>query len=346
MPKREHQALSPSDWEKLPDEQLLTLRVRDLGLQIEQTRLERNVRRLYSELGAKGMGFHPHCYLADEWLTPDRVPVIGIPFYLAHPRLKQLERKMMLEVEGGTDAWCMKLLRHEAGHAMNYAYLLFKRTRWGELFGRISSRYTDTYSAKPYSKRYVNHLQDNYAQAHPDEDFAETFAVWLTPDNDWRERYRGWYALKKLRYLDHLMSEVGPKAPRVTTRQTPWSAARMTSTLKGYYQRRRRYLGEDFPGFYDPGLRRLFTTETTADSSHRGSRFLRNWRKEIINSATMWTGGRKYDADRLIRKLIKRCDALGLYVRKPEAETLAEASAFVTAAMNRIHQFLKRPENE
>ena len=30
-----------------------------------------------------------------------------------------------------------------------------------------------------------------YAASHPEEDFAETFAVWLTPRSNWRQSFPG-----------------------------------------------------------------------------------------------------------------------------------------------------------
>lgn len=319
------------------------MRVRDLGVRIEGSPLEQRISRLYAEMEARGIGFHPPCYLADEWLTPDKVPVIGIAFYLAHPRLAKLEKKMMLEVEGGSDSSCMKILRHEAGHALNYAYRLFERTRWRELFGPFSAKYSNSYYAQPYSKRYVNHLRENYAQAHPDEDFAETFAVWLTPNSRWQEKYRDWPVFKKLRYVDHLVRRIGPASPLVTTRLTPWSASRMTSTLAAYYQRKRRHLGEEFPGFYDPGLQRLFAGRPGTEPLQRASDFLRRRRRHLVNAVAKWTGQRKLDTDRLLGKLIRRCDALGLYVVTGEVETVSEATSFVTAVMTNVHRFAEEP---
>ena len=296
MARKRSKILSPKEWEKLPDSQLLDIPVRELGLKIEGTPLEDYVARLYDELAARGIGCRPPAYLADEWLCPDKIPVIGIPFYLAHRRLKSLERKMMLEVEGGTDTSCMKLLRHEAGHALNYAYELFKRTRWREHFGRFSAKYSENYDARPYSKQYVIHLRGNYAQAHPDEDFAETFAVWLGPENRWRDRYKGWPALKKLRYVDLVARRTLTQPPVVTKRETPWSAARMRSTLATYYERRRKHLKDDFPGYYDPALKRMFTEDPPDDLSEPASAFLKQWKRHIVDSVTMWTGERKFDA--------------------------------------------------
>ena len=118
--------ITSEKFSSLSDEELLNLQIRKLHLTIKETKLEKSIQELYRELDERGIRFKPPCYLADEWLSPDGVPVIGIPFYLAHPRLVQLERKMMLEVEGGTKPWCAKLLRHETGHAINYAYKLYK----------------------------------------------------------------------------------------------------------------------------------------------------------------------------------------------------------------------------
>ena len=123
------------------------------------------------------------CYLGDEWFSPAGSPAIAIPFYLAHPRLKTLEMHQMLQVEGGTPEWCQQLLRHESGHAIDHAYRFSSRDDWHAVFGSPETEYSpETYQPRPYSKGFVRNLPNWYAQAHPDEDFAETFAVWLSHD--------------------------------------------------------------------------------------------------------------------------------------------------------------------
>jgi len=317
------------DWEALSDEELLQIKIRDFNLSIHDSPLEPFIENLYNELEAKGITFHPPCYLADEWLCPEGEPIIGIPFCLAHPRLKHIEQKMMLEVEGGTDASCMRLLRHEAGHCLNYAYKLYKKTRWRELFGPFSSKYSNSYYSQPYSKRFVIHLENNYAQAHPDEDFAETFAVWLTPNLCWERKYSGWPAIKKLRYVDSLMKKYFNEAPqKICQQQPPWSASRMTSTLEAYYERKRRILGEEFKGFYDANLMKLFSRQHDTPSSERASRILRRHRRALLNHITKWTGHRKYDVYELINKLISRCEALDLYGKE---EDIIGAATLITA---------------
>jgi len=328
------------NWERLSDEALLQMRIRDLGLSIHGSSLESLIEKLYEELDAKGIKFHPLCYLADEWLCPDGEPIIGIPFFLAHPRLKHIEQKMMFEVEGGSEASCMKLLRHETGHALNYGYKLYKKTRWRQLFGCYTSQYSNAYYFHPYSKRFVIHLDDNYAQAHPDEDFAETFAVWLTPDISWERKYKGWPAIKKLRYVDGLMRKIANEYPIMTSQgNPPWSASRMTSTLSVYYERKRELLGEEFKGFYDDTLNKLFSQKRITTRSQKASRILRQHRQELVKSISRWTGHRKYDIHQLINKLIYRCDVLGLY---GEEKDVIGTAALITAIASNTLRIPKR----
>jgi hypothetical protein len=332
------------NWDTLSDEEILQIRVRDFHLQIPGSELEPLIGRLYQELDAKGISFHPSCYLADEWFCPEKVPIIGVPFCLAHPRLKHIEQKMLYEVEGGTEASCMRLLRHECGHALNYAYEVYKKTRWRELFGLFSARYSGSYYFQPYSRRFVIHLEDNYAQSHPDEDFAETFAVWLTPNSGWEQKYNGWPVMKKLRYVDNLMKRIGNQPPVNTVQERPpWSASRMTSTLAAHYERKRKALGTEFQGFYDDSLEALFASKAGRVSrascprseggtpSTRASRLLRHHRRELVDSVSRWTGHRKYDVRQLVNTLITRCDALDLYAKPGQTDNIVGLTALLTA---------------
>ena len=202
--RRRRKPLPPSEWSGWSDAELLKLRFCDLDLTITGE-LESRIVQLQAELDARGLAFKPHFWLSNEWFTPDGVPGIAIPFYLAHPRLAKLELAQMFEVEGGTAAWCLKILRHEAGHAIENAYDLRRRRKRVEIFGSTRVPYPEFYAPRPYSKSFVTHLDAWYAQAHPDEDFAETFAVWLDPESRWRERYDDWPALRKLEYMDELV---------------------------------------------------------------------------------------------------------------------------------------------
>jgi hypothetical protein len=318
-------------WETLSDAELLKWRIGDLGIRLEGSAVAPRVERLYEELQARGLVFRPPCYLSTEWLCPDRVPAIGIPFCLAHPRLKHLEQSMMLEVEGGSEPACLKLLRHECGHAINYAYRLYRRSRWRELFGPFSAEYdVQQYYPRPYSRQFVVHLEDNYAQAHPDEDFAETFAVWLTPNLDWREKYREWGALRKLEYVDHLMGQIGSTPPPVKTRRRLWPVDQMRSTLESYYRKKRHEFAEAYPGFYDADLFRLFTTENGADRPPAAA-FLARHRAALVGGVAAGAHVRKYAVDQLARRLGRRARELGLRLRGSEEEARVAVSIYLTA---------------
>ncbi len=326
------------DWVSLSDEELLKVRIRDLHLKIEGTELEQYVQQLYGELEERNIAFHPSCYLSDEWVSPDGEPVVGIPFFLVHPRLKELERRMVLEVEGGTESSCMRLLRHETGHAINYAYLLHRRRRWRQLFGPFSLDYPDTYRPRSYSRRFVSHLEDWYAQYHPDEDFAETFAVWLTPNLDWRKMYRGWKALEKLEYVDRLMMEVAQKPPHKESGEKLWAVPRLKLTLRTYYERKRRLYAEDYPDFYDADLKAIFSEDEAFRQGEAASRTMRRHRKAILDNVSHWTGENKYRIDRVMRDLIERCDELGLHVAGGELDAVLKVTAYVTTLiMNYLH---------
>ena len=207
-PAADTEPLKAADWTTLSDEKLLEVRMCDLHVTIEGTELEPRIAELNTELETRGLSFKPHYYLSDEWFTPDGVPGIAIPFYLAHPRLAKLEHNLMLEVEGGDADSCLRILRHEAGHAIDNAYQLRRRPIRRRLFGNPATEYPEYYTPKPYSKSFVQHLDHWYAQSHPDEDFAETFAVWLDPQGMWATRYAGWPAQRKLEYMDKLMREL------------------------------------------------------------------------------------------------------------------------------------------
>src|SRR6188508_2443136 len=246
------------EWPEFGDEQLLDLRLADLPLRIEGTLADR-IGQLRSELDARGLRLPIHFFLADEWFTPDGATAIAVPFYLAHPRLEKLEEAQMFEVEGGEHEWGMRILRHEAGHAIDNAYKLRRRRVRRETFGLPSRAYPEFYTPRPYSKSFVLHLDAWYAQSHPDEDFAETFAVWLTPSSHWEKRYHDWPALKKLEYMDRLMRSLAGHQPLVTSGKTLDPLPRLRKTLRQHYRRKRRHYGLDYPAFYDRDLRRLFS---------------------------------------------------------------------------------------
>jgi hypothetical protein len=229
-----------SDWAELGDEALLDVRLCDLGLRVAGTRLEARLARLGRELARAGLArFRPYAWLSTGWFTPHGTTGFAIPFYLAHPRLVRLERRMMGDVEGDGEAACMRLLRHEAAHALDHAYRLHRRAAWRRHFGRFGRPYRASYRPEPQSRRFVVNLPNHYAQSHPGEDWAETFAVWLDPGSRWRARYRRWPALRKLRYVDELMREIAAQIPPVRTRERTDPLRELRFTLREHYRRKR-----------------------------------------------------------------------------------------------------------
>ena len=330
--------MSEPAWVALKDEELLSLRICDLDVQIAGSELEPRIAQLHEELTARKVSIQPDFYLGDEWFSPEGVPAIAIPFYLAHPRLKLLELHQMLEVEGGTPVWCQRLLRHECGHALDHAYRFSSHGEWHARFGSPEAEYNpETYRPQPYSKSFVRHLPNWYAQAHPDEDFAETFAVWLaSPAEEWRERYAGWKALEKLEYIQTLMSEITGKQPLVKRAKRISEARRLRKTLGRYYASRRKLYAEDFPDFYDADLRAIFRKAEPERQS--AAAFMRKNRSALIGSIVQWTGQRKYTVSMLVRKLIGRCQDLGLAAPQDSAQLYFEVAAYLAALVtNHLH---------
>ena len=325
------------DWAELDDDALLDLRMADLPLQIEGTLAER-VEKVREELAARHLTFPLHFYIADEWFTPDGATAVAIPFYLAHPRLARLEESQMLEVEGGEYEWCMRILRHEAGHALDNAYRLQRRRQRRELFGLPSKPYPEFYTPKPYSKSFVLHLDAWYAQSHPDEDFAETFAVWLTPTSEWRQRYAGWPALKKLEYMDTLMSSLADRAPKVVNPDEVESLRKLRKTLRTHYRSKRRHYGIDYPNFYDRDLRRVFSNAPEFNSNMTAAQFIGRIRRPVRRAVADWTGIYQYTIDQVLEDMIARCRELKLRLAGSEDQARQEFTVLLTVqAMNYLH---------
>ncbi|HVM95182.1 MAG TPA: putative zinc-binding metallopeptidase, partial [Candidatus Acidoferrales bacterium] len=324
------------DW---PDERLLDVRMSDLDIAISGSDLQTQIDQLYAELDARGIRFRPFFWLSDEWFTPDGVPGIAVPFYLAHPRLMRLELNQMLEVEGGTSEWCMRILRHETGHAIDNAYNLRRRGRRRELFGNSSQEYPEHYAPRPYSRSFVVHLESWYAQSHPDEDFAETFAVWLTPGSTWREEYAEWpTALKKLEYMDALMHEIGSREPRVTSGRRIDSLRTLRKTLRTHYRQRRERYGVGVSQSFDSDLRRLFSDAPQYERNLRAARFLTRLRPQVRRTVALWTGAYQYTIDQVLVEIIRRCRELNLRLTQSEEQTAMQFTVLLTVqTMNYLH---------
>lgn len=322
----------------LSDDELLSLRMCDLDIQIEGSALQGRIEKVLGELRALDLDFKPHFWLSDEWFCADGIPGVAIPFYLAHPRLERLERSQLLEVEGGDEETCLKILRHELGHAIENAYRTRRRQSRREMFGKSTEPYPEYYSPRPYSKSFVLHLDPWYAQSHPDEDFAETFAVWLTPNSQWRERYNGWPALKKLEYMDTLMSELKGKRPPVVNPKLLDPATTLKKTLGEHYAKRKAKYGKEHPSFYDKDLRMLFSGGDEFAKSERAATLIKRRRRLIRSTVSRWTGAYQYTIDQVLDAIIHRCAELNLRVTTGEEEAIKQFTVLLTVqTMNYLH---------
>jgi len=318
-------------WASWSDERLLQLRLKDLKVTVEGTWLERCLRAVHDELDQRGLRIRPHAWISDEWFSAESTPGIAIPFYLAHPRLTRLERKMMSDVEGGTAAECMRILRHETGHVVQHSYQLQRRRRWQQLFGRSSVRYPNYYRPNPASKNYVQHLRLWYAQSHPDEDFAETFAVWLKPRSDWRLRYADWPAFRKLEYVDELMAEIASEKPALTGRLQVDPLSHLNRTLAEHYEKKRALYAVDPPTIYDRDLRRIFSDHPKHRRALAAVTFLRNHRAEIQQMVAKWTREYRPAMDAVLNDMIARCRDLRLRAVGPERQLVMDFALLLMA---------------
>jgi hypothetical protein len=312
-------------------------RVDELELRFEGSPLEPLIARLYQELAQAGIDLRPPCYVANEWGCPDGLPLIGVPFYLVDPRLHAYEDEYADDLEDAERI--MMGLRHEAGHAINYAYKLYTHPSFEGVFGRYDQRYHDDYVPEPFSRRCVRHLPGWYAQKHPDEDFAETFALWLTPGSGWREKYAAWPALAKLELIDQMMKEVGHSVPLVDPASVRPDPNELAFTVAEFYRMRG---AADAPpaaeigGALDDDLREVFTAD--GPGTDAGS-LLWDRRRVIMRSVSACTGSRLYVAKVLIEYLANRLRALGLRAAPgKEVEAVIGATALVSTL---VHNFLR-----
>lgn len=323
-------------WATWPDERLLDLRFCDLRLRWQGGALESAVRTLHSELQARGLRLKPHVWLSTEWFSPDRIPGIALPFYLAHPRLLRLERRMLLEAEGGTREECLMILRHEAGHCAQHAWRLHRRTAWRRLFGDAGRPYPEVYRPNPASQKFVQHLRQYYAQAHPEEDFAETFAVWLTPRHPWRRRYADWPAIKKLEYVEALMQELRDQKPPVHSRQQLEPLSELRTTLREHYAAKQRHYARHRPSIPDRDLQRLFAAEP-GRLGEPAARFLRRHRGEVRRMVARFTGESPYALERVLDDVTERCSVLELRVSGDTRRLSVDVALLLTVRTVHFH---------
>ncbi len=324
---------------------LLNTRICDLKLNLEETLLYRCIHKLYLELDRKKLQFRPPYYFTcdgDEWGCPDRVPIIGIPFHLADNRLIRIEREMGYRTEDKRDL--MILLRHETGHAINYAYELYKEPEWNVIFGDFFKTYPRNFKFKfnPFSRNYVKSQGEPkyYAQAHPDEDFAETFAVWLTPRSNWRNIYKKWPSIKKLEYVDSLTLRLPNRKPQLRNGPLDSPYNSKNYTLIEYYGEDLDNFKDKALGIYDKDLKRIFAPGSNGHKKTVPAKdLIRKNRRFLVKTIAQLTGAREKVVAPVILRFLQRCRELGLSMSPDEVTyKLASLSALgTTVVMNYLH---------
>jgi hypothetical protein len=321
--------------------------IRELGLTLEGTALEPILEEFVAELAAVGMErLRPRFYLSTEWGVPFESVAIAIPFYLARPDLTALHVERTGLVEGFDRADILRYLRHEMGHVVNYAYRLYDQEEWVKQFGSITQPYAEEYRPEPFSRRYVRHLPGWYAQKHPDEDWSETFAVWMTPGLDWRKEYSGWpVAAAKLSYCDRVLALLRERDPVVTHVDLDEDVGDIEYSLGHYYRDDPIGLGEVPPGL-DGAIRAIFedlggvTAATPDDLLAPAGALIRRLEPDLLANVFRWTGHFPERTRVLIRYLAERAEHLRQgYVPGREAAAIVAVTTLVTGlAMNHVQR--------
>jgi hypothetical protein len=223
----------------------------------------------------------------------------------------------------------MMYLRHEAGHAFNYAYRLYLKSEWRQVFGQFLRPYKEEYNPIPFSARFVHHIPGWYAQKHPDEDFAETFAVWLTPGSEWRKKYADTPALSKLLYVDRIVGQYGRKPPVIKDEKLDKPVQELKLTLDKWYEANKNINrgGLKLHHIINEDLRKLFP-ETAGPMA---AEVLQANSRQLIRAVNHWTGIDRHLLESLFNELTARVRLLGLKIGPDQTTTrMVSMAVFLT----------------
>jgi hypothetical protein len=328
------------------EERFTSTPIRELGLVIAGTPLERALTQFRHELARAGIRLlQPDFHLSTEWGVPFGTISIGIPFYLSRPELIAIHAQRVGHLEGASPPDVLRYLRHEMGHVVNYAYKLYEQEDWIKLFGSITQPYLEDYRPEPFSRRFVCHLPGWYAQKHPDEDWSETFAVWMTPDFDWRAAYADSpTALEKLTYCDAAMALLNQRAPEVAVIERDEDVGDLSESVNEFYHVPPDQTDDAWPRGLDGAIRSIFEDFDKPDNLFlHGERLpsaalIRRIEPDVVANVYRWTGHFPEHTRRLIRHLEKRSEELQqVYPANGEAAVTVAFTTLVTSlAMNHV----------
>jgi hypothetical protein len=232
----------------------------------------------------------------------------------------------------------LRYLRHEMGHVVNYAWRLFDRPEWVEHFGSITQPYEEDYRPQPFNPRYVVHLPGWYAQKHPDEDWSETFAVWMTPGRDWRAEYAARPgALAKLEYCDRTMRRLRHEPPLVTSTHLDEDVGELELSVAEWFAEPDGHPEPPPPGL-DGALRTLFDEPSDPAHAAPAAELLARMQPLLMENVYRWTGHFPERTRDLLATLGRRAAELRLgYPRDREPSLAVAVTTLVTAlAMNHV----------
>ena len=321
--------------DQLPDAELLRIRFCDLPLRLKGSLVEARANKVFDELQSRGICVRPALWIADQWYNPENIAGFAVPFYLLHPRLVRLERKMMLEAEGARLSEALSILRHETGHAVDEAFQLSKKREYRQVFGSPKRIYPTDYVADTDSREFVHHLNSWYAQSHPYEDFAETFAVWLRSKGGWRRSYRDWPALEKLQVVDAWMHDLRNVKPEIKPRRVHNELKSSIQTLGDHYEEKRDFYASDAEDEFDDALRRIFQRSGRSQRASwhvSAASLLASHRTMLRRRTAKPLGVPSYVVDQVLRQFEHRARILNLKQSRPKTETMARVSRLVMRA--------------
>ena len=306
--------------------QLLKTPLCKLDLTMEDSLVSDCIAQLKRELTSSGVHIDLIFWISDEWFCPDGTTGVAFPFYLLDQSLLDLEKEFIGHAEGETREYCMKLLRHEVAHAIDNAYSLRTCLERKTLFGDCSTPYPSEYTRRPFSKSFVKNLDHNYAQAHPEEDWAETFAVWLDPKSNWKRIYKDWPAIKKLNYVNKKMKEL-KKENCIICHETLDEISTLPITLRGYLNKRSKLLNKYKSPLFGRNLNRIFSV----GSKRKATQFLQTREREICQKVAKSTNQYHYIVRDVFKELKLECKSKGLTLKKSSRETQRDLERLVTA---------------
>ena len=319
--------------------------IRNLGLTLAGTALEPLLAAFLEEVRNAGiLRLKPRFYLSTEWGVPFDTIAIAIPFYLARPELTAIHAERTGLVEGKSHADILRYLRHEMGHVVNYGYQLYNEQVWVKMFGSITQPYVEEYRPEPFSRRFVRHLPGWYAQKHPDEDWAETFAVWMTPGLNWREEYKIWPdALAKLQYCDRTITALSNQDPIVTADELDEDVGEVSHSIDQFY-RELSPTNLELPSGLDGALRAIFEDlgqpedATPGLPRRKASALIARLERDLTANVYRWTGHFPERTRLLVRHLAERADSLQqVYPENQEVQAATAFTTLITAlAMNHV----------